>query len=141
MKKLLISTLAVATSATAFAGPRQDGELGGGYNFAMQGELDHAVGELNQSIGGLAESTRRDLNQVAGRLSEDMEAGIAGVASMAMLPDLENGVALSVGAYNSGSAFSAGYSRKLNEKMRVKTGVSFDSKSNTSFGAGLGYEF
>ena len=74
-------------------------------------------------------------------MGENLEAGIAGATALAMLPEVDGGIAMSVGVYESGSSLALGYSDTFTGGISTKFGMTLDNENNTSFGAGIGYKF
>lgn len=128
--KLLTAALALTmATATAMASPldgfRKDGQIGGylDMDFAMQNEVNSAI---DTSIK---------------YMDRKMDAGLAGVASIAMIPEGDNVIGMGIAKHSSGEALALGYSKVINSKYLVKAGMSYNSENQSTIAAGVGYKF
>ena len=129
MKTLLLALIAVFTASISMASPlddfRSNGQVGYGLDldFTMQNELNSAISA--QSL----------------ELDKRMDAGVAGSAALAMLPEGDGVLAVGVAGHSSGRALAVGYSKKLAEKYFTRLGLAYNSEKEVTVGGGVGYKF
>ena len=150
MKHLLSAIVALFTVTVAHAQSlndfRNSGQINAPFNldFAMQSELNSSVNNINSNMNGLnsdISELRDDMNQANYIMDKKVDAGIAGVAALAMIPQGDGVLGMGISKHSSGKAISAGYSKTLAAKYLTRIGLSFNSEKDLTVGAGLGFQF
>ncbi len=115
-------------------------------------QLNNAVANVTPRINAVKAQTERNSQRID-QLSKDVvknrkraDAGIAGVAAMANIPQVyapgKYGIGVGVGHKHGESAFAVGASRSSDDgKHVVKASVSFDTRSGVTVGAGYLYQW
>ena len=99
-----------------------------------------------QRIGALEQNTNRNFADMGKRIDENKrhsDAGIAGVAAMANIPQVTEyqtfAIGAGVGARESESAIAVGFSARASQNTVVKASVAGDSQQSWTVGAGISY--
>ncbi|HDR9511023.1 TPA: YadA-like family protein [Burkholderia cepacia] len=93
---------------------------------------------VNMSQLGALQSQTSDIARKA-------YSGIAGVAALAMIPEVDQGKTLAVGVgwghYQGYSAGAIGISARITQNLKLKGGVSTSGSGGTTMGAGISYQW
>lgn len=162
MKKLAIAAIIAAVfSANAFAVEVTDSDVGRwneAANNVQQGYIDYALDTNNRQQETIDHHSKeiannreaiKSLNKNFADLKDKVDdnrkkaaAGIAGVAAMAGMPQVEQGkrfmLSAGVGGYDGEQAVAVGFSTRLTHNVVAKAGVSATTQSEVVWSAGAG---
>lgn len=99
-----------------------------------------------QRISSLKQQTNAQFSSLKDQIDEnkrDANAGVAGVAAMANIPQVTDkqqfSVGAGVGARGSEQALAVGFSGRINENWVTKVSVATDTQQQFTVGAGASY--
>lgn len=132
-----VSANAAGVANNAAVNTRQDATLS---------QHSAAIAGNTQAINDLAGSTNSRFNSLKRQIDDNKDradAGIAGVAAMANIPQVTQGQTFAVGAgvggFGGESALAVGGSYRVNEHVVTKFSVSDNSQNDVGVGAGVSY--
>lgn len=106
------------------------------------------IANHEQRITTLESKTNAQFNSLKNQIDDnkrDANAGIAGVAAMANIPQVTQGARFSVGAgvgnRDGESAVAVGFSSRITESVVGKASVAADTQSGFTVGAGVSYQW